>query len=40
MTEQAKKYLFDILFAIEAIEEFVQNMSFSDYEKDLKTKSE
>jgi len=39
MTEQAKKYLFDILFAIEAIEEFIRDMSFSEYEKDLKTKS-
>ena len=39
MTGQAKKYLFDILIAIEAIEEFIGGMNYFDYEKDLKTKS-
>jgi uncharacterized protein with HEPN domain len=39
MTERAKKYLFDILFAIDAIDEFIQNLSFFEYEQDLKTKS-
>jgi uncharacterized protein with HEPN domain len=39
MTEPAKKHLFDILLSIEAIEEFIGDMNFSEYEKDLKTKS-
>jgi uncharacterized protein with HEPN domain len=39
MTEQAKKYLHDIYEAIQAIEKFVENMNFYDYEDDLKTKS-
>ncbi len=39
MTGQANKYLFDILLAIEAIEEFVTGMNYFEYEKDLKTKS-
>jgi uncharacterized protein with HEPN domain len=39
MTEQAKKYLFDILSAIQAIEDFVEGMYFNQYENDLKTKS-
>ncbi len=34
MTERAKKYLFDILFAIEAIDEFMQGFSFSEYERE------
>lgn len=40
MTEQAQKYLFDILQAIELIELFSSDIvDFSDYQKDLKTKS-
>ncbi len=40
MTVQSKKYLDDILFAIELIEEFVVDIkSFIDYEKDKKTRS-
>ncbi len=39
MTERAKKYLFDILFAIEVIEEFLEGIDFQNYETDLKTKS-
>ena len=40
MTVQSKKYLDDILFAIELIEEFVEGVnSFSDYKKDRKTRS-
>jgi len=39
MTGQAKKYLFDILLAIEAIEEFISGIGYLEYEKDLKTKS-
>ena len=39
MTERAKKYLFDILFAVEVIEGFLQGMNFLEYETDLKTKS-
>ncbi len=39
MTEQAKKYLFDILLSIEAIEEFLRGINFEEYQKDLKTKS-
>ena len=40
MTVQSKKYLDDILFAIELIEEFVEDVnSFIDYKKDRKTRS-
>jgi uncharacterized protein with HEPN domain len=40
MTEKEKKFLSDILTAIELIETFVASTtSFSDYTKDLKTKS-
>ncbi len=40
MTVQSKKYLDDILFAIESIEEFVEDInSFIDYKKDKKTRS-
>ncbi|RUA27302.1 MAG: hypothetical protein DSY76_05380 [Bacteroidetes bacterium] len=39
MTERAKKYLFDILFSIEAIEEFLKGYDFLKYQTDLKTKS-
>ncbi len=39
MTKQAKKYLFDILFSIKVINEFLVGINFLEYEKDLKTKS-
>jgi uncharacterized protein with HEPN domain len=39
MTERAKKYLFDILISIEAIEEFLTDFDFFQYQNDLKTKS-
>ncbi|MCX6234358.1 MAG: DUF86 domain-containing protein [Bacteroidetes bacterium] len=40
MTEQGKKYLSDILRAIELIEQFSEPIiTFSDYLKDLKTQS-
>ncbi len=39
MTERVKKYLFDILFSIDAIEEFVEDYDFIRYQNDLKTKS-
>jgi uncharacterized protein with HEPN domain len=40
MTEKAKKYLSDILQAIELINEFSTEVpSFSAYQKDLKSKS-
>jgi len=39
MTERAKKYLFDILLSIEAIEEFLEDFDFVKYQNDLKTKS-
>lgn len=40
MMEQAKKYLSDIMRAIELIEEFVADIkTFSDYTADLKTQS-
>jgi uncharacterized protein with HEPN domain len=40
MTEQAKKYLVDILSAIEKIESFVEPVrSFNEYQHDLKTQS-
>ena len=40
MTEQGKKYLFDILRAIELIEEFTETTAtFNEYSLDLKTQS-
>ncbi len=39
MTEQAKKYLFDILLAIDAIDEFLTGINYLQYENDLKTRS-
>ena len=39
MTERAKKYLYDILYSIELINEFLGGLDFLGYEKDLKTKS-
>jgi len=39
MTERVKKYLFDILYAIDVIEDFLGEMNFLEYEADLKTKS-
>lgn len=39
MTERAKKYLYDILYSIELINEFLVGLDFLGYEKDLKTKS-
>ena len=39
MTERAKKYLFDILLSIEAIEDFLVDINFNKYQTDLKTKS-
>jgi uncharacterized protein with HEPN domain len=40
MTEQAKKYLYDILRAIELIEQFTKTTdNFNDYSSDLKTQS-
>ncbi len=39
MTERIKKFLFDILFSIEAIEEFLKGYDFVKYQNDLKTKS-
>jgi uncharacterized protein with HEPN domain len=39
MTERAKKYLFDILLSIEAIDEFLIDFDFFKYQNDLKTKS-
>ena len=39
MTERAKKYLFDILFSIDAINEFLKGFDFLKYQNDLKTKS-
>ncbi|KGO94806.1 HepT-like ribonuclease domain-containing protein [Flavobacterium subsaxonicum] len=40
MTERARKYLFDILFAIEMVENFLESTpTFFLYENDLKTKS-
>jgi len=40
MTEKSKKYLSDILMAIELIEEFTQEMSdFTVYDRDRKTQS-
>lgn len=40
MTERARKYLSDILLAIELIDEFVREIAnFTDYQIDFKTKS-
>ncbi len=40
MTERARKYLSDILLAIELIDEFVREIdNFPDYQIDFKTKS-
>lgn len=40
MTDQGKKYLFDILRSIELIEEFLDTISdFNEYTADLKTQS-
>ena len=39
MTEQSKKYLFDILRAIDLIDQFILEYEFVDYDKDLKTQS-
>lgn len=40
MTVQSKKYLFDILFAIESIEQFISEItSFLEYSNDKKTQS-
>ena len=39
MTEKAKKFLSDIFYSIELIQEFTQDLdSFIDYKTDLKTK--
>jgi uncharacterized protein with HEPN domain len=40
MTEQGKKYLSDVLMAIELIEQFTSTtLNFNDYSNDLKTQS-
>ena len=40
MTDKAKKYLSDLLFAIELVEAFTEDIhSFFDYEADVKTRS-
>lgn len=40
MTEKSRKYLFDILIAIDLIENFIADThDFDLYEKDLKTQS-
>lgn len=40
MTEKGRKYLSDIIIAIELIESFISDIqSFEEYEKDLKTQS-
>ncbi|KPL17493.1 MAG: hypothetical protein AMS26_00855 [Bacteroides sp. SM23_62] len=39
MKLEFKKYLSDIEFSIGLIEDFVNGLSFSDYQEDLKTKS-
>ena len=40
MTEKAKKYLADILYAIELVEDFsAETTDFFEYQKDFKTKS-
>lgn len=39
MTERAKKYLFDILFAINAIDDFLKDIDFVKYQNDLKSQS-
>jgi uncharacterized protein with HEPN domain len=39
MTEKEKKFLSDIIYSIELIEDFTKNInSFGEYAKDLKTK--
>ena len=39
MTERAKKYLYDVLLSIEAINEFLIGINFFEYQRDLKTQS-
>jgi uncharacterized protein with HEPN domain len=39
MNAQVKKYLSDILFSIDCINEFVRDIDFEHYVKDIKTKS-
>ncbi len=39
MNEQIKKYLSDMLFSIDSIDAFVENVNFEAYQNDLKTKS-
>jgi uncharacterized protein with HEPN domain len=39
MTERAKKYLYDILYSIDAINQFLLKVNFIDYQNDLKTQS-
>jgi uncharacterized protein with HEPN domain len=40
MTERQKKYLSDVIYSIELIEQLVSEVSsFSEYENDAKTKS-
>jgi uncharacterized protein with HEPN domain len=40
MTEKIKKYLFDILMAIDLVEEFTEGIEdFNNYQNDLKTQS-
>ena len=39
MNVQISKYLSDILFSIDCIEEFVQGIDFEQYIKDIKTRS-
>lgn len=40
MTQRGQKYLFDILWAIELVEEFVRDVpDFNAYQVDLKTRS-
>ncbi len=39
MNEQIKKYLSDMLFSIDCIDTFVENINFESYQNDIKTKS-
>ena len=39
MTDRSKKYLSDILLAIELIQEFTAGLDFNDYNSDRKTQS-
>ena len=40
MTEQGKKYLSDVLYAVELIEQFTNHInSFAEYQADIKTQS-